>query len=186
MLPQQPAMRCLRGRKSIVSLLTGRSVFSGTGIECFPDSRPCGVCGDASRLCPCYPALRSFRARETHASPTTGPAVFAGPQLLCVSANRPFVFFGHGHRMLSDNRPCCVCGAAIRFRHCYPALRSFRGGASYATPTTGPAVFAVTQLNCVPAKGPSDFSGAHIACFPGSRPCGLCGAAPLVYIHLGS
>ena len=33
---------------------------------------------------------------------------------------------------------------------------------------------------------PSDFSGAHIACFHGSRPCHLCGAAPLVYIRLGS
>ena len=53
MLPRQPVLRCLRGRISITPLQTGPLVFSGTRIACFPDSRPCGVCGAANRLRPC-------------------------------------------------------------------------------------------------------------------------------------
>ena len=67
---------------------------------CFPDNRPCGVCGDASRLRPCQQAHRSFRARASLASPTTGPVVFAETQVICVPVNRPFGLFGHGHRIL--------------------------------------------------------------------------------------
>ena len=178
LLNRQHPLRCLRGRKSFASLQTGPSVFSGTGIACFPDSRPCSVCGYASRLRLCKPALRSFRAR---ASPTTGTAVFAGPQFVCVPANRPFGLFGHGHRMWrlgcnlgfwlhSDfpalhivcslyNRLCCVCEAAIPLRPCKPALRSFLARASHASPTAGPAVFAGTQVDCVPAIRPFGLFG---------------------------
>ena len=91
--------RCLDANERL-SLVTGLSVFSGTGIACFPDSRPCGVCGAAFRLHPCKSTLRSFRARASHASPTAGPVVFAGSQLDCVPDNRPFRLFRGAHRML--------------------------------------------------------------------------------------
>ena len=95
MLPRQQALRCLRGRKSIASLQTGPSVFSGTRIAFFLDSRPCGKS---------FASLQTgnlvFSARASHASPITSPAVFALPQFVCVPANRPFGLFGHGHRML--------------------------------------------------------------------------------------
>ena len=154
MLPRQQAMRCFRGRKSFASLLTGPSVFSGTGtgIACFPDSRPCGDCGDASRLRPCLPALWSFRARASHAPPTAGSAVFARPQVDCVPANGPSVFSGTGIACFPDNRLYGACGAASRLCPCYPALRSLRARASHAFPTAGPVVFPGPQVDCVPAN----------------------------------
>ena len=177
MLPRQQVLRSLWCRNSFASLQTGPWVFSGTGIACFPDSRPCGVCGHASRLRPCKPALGSFQARKSHISPTTGPAVFVVPQFVCIPANRTLGLFRHGHVCFPDSRPCGVCGHAIRLRSCKPALWSFRARALHVSPTTGPAVFAVPQFVCYLLTGPSVFSGTGIACLPISRHCGVCGAA---------
>ncbi|MEW8184850.1 MAG: hypothetical protein AB2794_07540, partial [Candidatus Thiodiazotropha endolucinida] len=78
MLPRQQALRCLRGRKAFASVLTGPSVFSGRGIACFPDSRPCGLSGAAHFMLPLQQALRSLRRSNHFASLQTGPTVFSG------------------------------------------------------------------------------------------------------------
>ena len=93
--PCQPALRSFRARASHGSLAAGLAVFVNVlseiigdvqpclpHIACFPDNRPCGVCGAATPLRPCKPALRSIRARASHASPIAGPVVFAGPQVV--------------------------------------------------------------------------------------------------------
>ena len=110
---------------------------------CFPDNRPCGVCGDASRLRPCQQANRSFRARASHASPTTGPAVFAETQVICVPVNRPFGLFGHGHRMLPRQY----------------ALRCLRGLKTIVSLQTGPSDFSGTGIACFPNNRPCGVCG---------------------------
>ena len=77
MLTRQQALRCLRGRNSFESLLTGPSVFPGTGITCFVGSQPFRVLGDATRLRPCKQALHTFQGRKSHASLAAGPAIFS-------------------------------------------------------------------------------------------------------------
>ena len=148
-----------RGRKT-----TMHNAQWGTGIACFPDSRPCGVCGDASRLRPCQQALRTFRAQASHAPPTTGPAVFAETKVICVPANRPFCLFGHGHRMLAQQQALRCLRRRKSFAFQLTGHLVFSGRASHASPTTGPAVLAGTQVVCVPAYRPFGLFGhGHLA-----------------------
>ena len=132
---------------------TCHSYFPAPHIECFPDKRPCGVCGAAPRLRLCEQALRTFRGLTSYASLLTCPAVLAGRQLECVPANRPFDFSRPHIVCFPDNRPCGFCGAASRLRHSQQALQTLQGRASHASLTAGPAVFARQHLwdTCVRA-----------------------------------
>ena len=53
----------------------------GAIILCFPENRPCGFSGAATRLRPCQQALRTLQGRASRAFLTAGPAVFAGQHL---------------------------------------------------------------------------------------------------------
>ena len=114
MLLRQQALRCLRGRNSFASLLTGPSVFSGMRIAGFRDSWPCrfagrqvvcvpanrhfGLFGHGHRMLPRQQDLQCLRGRNSFASLLTGPSAFLGTRIACVP----------------DSRPCGVCGAATR------------------------------------------------------------------------
>ena len=73
---------------------TGHSYFPAPQIICFPDNRPSGFCGAATRFRPCEQALWTLQSRASRASLAAGPAVFAGSiyriqafgQLKCVLA----------------------------------------------------------------------------------------------------
>ena len=118
MLHLQQALRTLRGRNPFASLQTGPTVFSGTGIACFPGNRPCGVCGPqlfcvlanrpfgffghGHRMLPRQQALRCLRGRKSIVSLQTGPSVFSGMGIAC----------------FPGNRPCGVGGPSIQLRPC--------------------------------------------------------------------
>ena len=140
MLSLPKTLWCLRGRNPFASLQTGLTAFSGNAVACFPNSRPCGVRGAASRLRPCKPALRSFRARASHAPPTTSPVVFAVLQKPASLLTDPSVFSGTGSACLPERKPCGFC--VTRLRPCQQALRTFQWRTSHASRAVGPADFA--------------------------------------------
>ena len=108
---------------------TGHSYFPAPHIVCFPDNRPCGVCGAAPRLRPCDQALRTFRGRTSYASLLTlwclrgrntiaslrtGPSDFSGRTSYASPTTGPAVFAGPELDCVPANRPFGLYRAAHR------------------------------------------------------------------------
>ena len=103
MLPRQQALRCLRGRKSIVSLLTalrsfrarashaspttGYMVLAGPQVVCVPVTRPFGLCGHGHHMLSRQQALWCLLGRKSIVSLLTGPSVFLGTGITCFPDN---------------------------------------------------------------------------------------------------
>ena len=172
MLPRQQAMRFMRGRNSIASLLKGHSDFTGPRIACFPDSRPCGVCGAAPLAYMRLDSLNTFGLRKCFN--------YANWRLGCKLATGCELAFGLQIGVWAANwrLGCNWSSGKMAFEFVREqVIRTFRRRKSYASLTTGPAEFAGPHLDCVPANRLFGLFGAAHRMLPCYQPCGVCGAA---------